>query len=93
MVSEAKIERPGANNKQIRYTVWPQIAPTARSIAETAFGKTLTSELRKQIVARILPLHSRGLRKSISIRYCSKCFSRACNPAGSEKWEWEKMLA
>jgi len=85
-----KIERPGANNKQIKYTVWPQIAPTARNIAETAFGKTLTSELRKQIVARILPCIVEGSGRAFPFDIVQKCFARACNPAGSEKWEWEK---
>lgn len=85
-----KIDRPGSKKKQIKITVWPQIAPTARSIAETAFGKTLTSELRKQIVARILPCIVEGSGRAFPYDIVQKCFARACNPAGSEKWEWEK---
>lgn len=85
-----KIDRPDAKKKQLKFTVWPQIAPSARSIAETAFGKTLTSELRKQIVARILPCIVEGSGRAFPYDIVQKCYVRACNPAGSEKWEWEK---
>ncbi len=51
-----KRELPASGNRKPKTeTIWPICSPAPRNIAETAYGVTLTDELKKSVVERIMP--------------------------------------
>lgn len=65
-------------------------APAPREIAEAAYGSRLDEKLRKSTTERLMPciVDGRPLPRDVVVA----SVRRACNRAGSKKWEWEKCL-
>lgn len=85
-------EIPNEKGKEKKITVWPQIAPSPFSIAQAAYGKTLSPELKKQVLARILPCIVEGENRSFPFDIVQSCMNRACNRNSGDKWEWERNV-
>lgn len=66
-------------------------APATRDIAFAAYGPNANSKVVKGLMERILPCIIDG--KRIPIDIVRSAYNRAKNPAGLEKWEWEKTLS
>ncbi|WP_044471103.1 type I-C CRISPR-associated protein Cas8c/Csd1 [Mannheimia massilioguelmaensis] len=83
-----KLSKKSGNKK----TIWVGIPPSPFAIGQAVYGKALSDTLKKQLYARLLPVISGG--KSIQIPYdlVQKSFQIACNPDGSEHWEWERNI-
>lgn len=65
-------------------------APAPLDVAEAAFGRRLDDKLKKATVERLLPCIVDGQR--IPRDLVMSAVHRACNRAGLEHWEWEKVL-
>ena len=61
-------------------------APSPKTIAEVAYGKSVDEKLRKQTVARLLPCIIK--RRPIPSDLVNACIQRACNRNGLEPWDW-----
>ena len=81
------------------HTAWPQNmgknrrfigAPAPRDIAEAAYGRRVDDKLKKATVERLLPCIVDG--RTIPRDLVSACAQQATNPAGKERWEWERSL-
>ena len=88
-----KKEIPDGDKKTIKKTIWPVSCPVPKLIAEAAYGKTLSDELRKSTMERILPciVDGRPIPKDLvdnSVRLASNR-----NAYGNDdKWEWERNI-
>jgi CRISPR-associated protein Csd1 len=76
--------------KPKRETVWVVLPPSPFSIAQAAYGDTLTPTLKKQVYARILPsiVEKRPFPQDI----VDLCVQRACKPSSCDAWEWERDI-
>lgn len=61
-------------------------APSPRTIAEVAYGKSVDEKLRRQTVTRLLPCITE--RRPVPPDLVEACLHRACNRNGLESWEW-----
>lgn len=85
------INLPAVNGKKPKTKViWRISSPLLGVIAETAYGKTLTDSLKKNIYERLLPCIVE--KRPLPIDILNMCVQRACNPMAGEYWEWEKSL-
>ena len=82
-------DEPG-KKKPKRETVWVVLPPSPFSIAQAAYGDTLTPTLKKQVYARILPsiVEKRPFPQDI----VDLCVQRACKPSSCDAWEWERNI-
>ncbi|KAA3226954.1 type I-C CRISPR-associated protein Cas8c/Csd1, partial [Akkermansia sp. BIOML-A36] len=71
------------NNKN---KLWYVGAPSPRTIAEVAYGKSSDEKLRRQTVARLLPCIIE--KRPVPSDLVEACIHRACNRNGLESWEW-----
>ena len=78
--------------KTIKRTEWPCLPPSPLSVAQTVYGKALSDSLKKQLYARLLPVIAGGRTVSIPYDLVEQSFQTACNPNGSEHWEWERNI-
>lgn len=78
--------------KNDKRTQWRGVPPSPYVIADAVYGKSLSDTLKKQLYARLLPVIAGG--KSVPIPYdlVQKSFQVACNPNGSENWEWQRNI-
>lgn len=83
-------EIPVAGKKPKTKVIWPIATPTPLTIAQAAYGQTLSDTLKKQTIARLLPCIVEG--PNIPFDLVQHCFRQACNPNASEPWEWERNL-
>lgn len=76
--------------KPNRETVWVVLPPSPFSIAQAAYGDTLTPTLKKQVYSRILPciVEKRPFPQDI----VDLCVQRASNPSSCDVWEWERNI-
>ena len=86
-----KIEVAGKKDKSV--TTWPVFAPSPYMIAQAAYANTtLTDALKKQVNSRLLPCIAEGHGRAFPEDLVRLCINQACNPFGSEKWEWERNV-
>lgn len=86
------VEVPRQKRKNKTETVWPVLSPSPLSIAQTAYGKTLSAELKKQVISRVLPCIIEGVSRVFPFDLVQLCVNRACCPTGVDKWEWERNV-
>ncbi|OOR90705.1 type I-C CRISPR-associated protein Cas8c/Csd1 [Moraxella caviae] len=72
-------------------------APVPHRIAEVCYGSRIADNLRKQVVAQVLPCivepaHA-GKVRNIPYVLVAQAIKQACNPAALEKWEHEQAVA
>jgi len=72
-------------------TVYPIVAPSPYAIAQAAYGRALSDELKKQACARILPSIVEPIQ-AFPLDLMRRCVALACNRQGFESWEWERNL-
>jgi CRISPR-associated protein Csd1 len=65
-------------------------APAPGDIAEATFGRRMDEKLKKATVERLLPCIVDG--RSIPRDLVTACAHQAANPAGKNRWEWERCL-
>ncbi len=65
-------------------------APAPNDIAEAAFGRKVDEKLKKATVERLLPCIVDG--RVVPRDLVESAVRRACNRAGLDHWEWEKVL-
>ncbi len=78
--------------KPLSLTVFPIKPPSPYHIAQAAYGKTLSDEIKRQTYARVLPCIAEGSSRTFPYYLVELCFRRACNPLASEHWEWERNI-
>lgn len=66
-------------------------APATKDIAFAAYGPRANEKIVKELMERLIPCIVDGLRLPRDI--VTSVYQRASNPAGMEKWEWEKTLS
>lgn len=66
-------------------------APATKDIAFAAYGPRAGDKIVKGLMERVLPCILDGQRIPLDIE--TSALQRASNPAGLEKWEWEKTLS
>jgi len=85
-------DNKGKKNKKTQ-TIWPIASPAPLAIAKTAYGLTLTDNLKKNLIERIIPCIIDGRPFPKDIMDC--CIRRVSNRTGYKKdetWLWEKDL-
>lgn len=86
------IEKRDDRTGKIKRIPFPFIGvPAPRDIAEAAYGKRLDDKLRAATVARILPCIIDG--QPVPRDLVESTVRQACNRAGKDPWEWNKMLS
>lgn len=83
----------GGRKKPKSITIWPIASPAPRNIAETAYGATLTDELKKRVAERIMPCIIDALPFPRDL--LDNSVRRVTNRAGyksDEFWRWEQDL-
>ncbi len=80
--------------KTIKYTEWPCLPPSPYAVFEASYGKTADKDgkIKKQLYARLLPVIAGGSTVPIPYDLVLQSFQTACNPSGSEHWEWERNI-
>ncbi|WP_443091488.1 type I-C CRISPR-associated protein Cas8c/Csd1 [Basfia succiniciproducens] len=80
--------------KTVKHTEWPCLPPSPYAIFETIYGKTADKEgkIKKQLYTRLLPVIAGGSAVPIPYDLVVQSFQMACNPSGSEYWEWERNI-
>jgi CRISPR-associated protein Csd1 len=65
-------------------------APAPRDIAEAAYGRRVDDKLKRATVERLLPciVDGRPIPRDLVVA----CARQASNPAGKERWDWERCL-
>jgi CRISPR-associated protein Csd1 len=85
------VDVPQADGKKPKSkTIWLISVPAPYTIADAAYGKTLTDSLKKNLYERLMPCIIEG--RPVPIDIVNACIRRASNPNGSEHWEWERNL-
>lgn len=83
---------PAEGKKKARtITIFPMVAPAPYAIAQAAYGRALSDELKKQVIARILP-NIVEPNRPFPFDLMQRCVAAACNRQGFESWEWERNL-
>lgn len=85
-------EVPKKKGKPKAIVNWRVSAPSPYSIMQVVYGDTLKSNdcLKKNFYERIMPCILE--RRSIPPDFLKLSVARASNPAGQERWEWERAL-
>ncbi|KOE70404.1 type I-C CRISPR-associated protein Cas8c/Csd1 [Aggregatibacter actinomycetemcomitans] len=78
--------------KTDKRTQWRGVPPSPYSVADAVYGKSLSDTLKKQLYARLLPVIAGGKSVPIPDDLMQKSFQVACNPNGSENWEWQRNI-
>lgn len=78
--------------KAQKQTVWAVLPPSPMAIGEAVYGAALNDTLKKQLYARLLPVIAGGQAVPIPEDLVRKSFQTACNPNGSEHWEWQRNI-
>lgn len=75
---------------------WLFVAPSIERIADTILSKSeledKSKKAKKQLYARLLPVIAGGKNVPIPYDLVQKSFQSACNPNGSEYWEWQRNI-
>lgn len=86
------IEKADGKKSDKKQTVWAFAPPSPYAIADAVYGKSLSDTLKKQLYARLLPVIAGGKSVPIPDDLMQKSFQVACNPSGSENWEWQRNI-
>ena len=80
--------------KTIKHTEWPCLPPSPYTVFEAIYGKTADKDgkIKKQLYARLLPVIAGGSAVPVPYDLVVQSFQTACNPNGSEHWEWERNI-
>ncbi|TDQ57408.1 CRISPR-associated Csd1 family protein [Mesocricetibacter intestinalis] len=85
------IEKP-KGKKTDKQTLWAFVPPSPAAIGYAVYGQALSDTLKKQLYARLLPVIAGGKNVLIPYDLVQQSFQTACNPNGSEHWEWERNI-
>ena len=85
------IEKPNGK-KTDKQTIWAFVPPSPAVIGYAVYGQALSDTLKKQLYARLLPVIAGGKNVPIPYDLVQQSFQTACNPNGSEHWEWERNI-
>ena len=85
------IEKPNGK-KTDKKTLWAFLPPSPFAIGYAVYGQALSDTLKKQLYARLLPVIAGGKNVPIPYDLVQQSFQTACNPNGSEHWEWERNI-
>ena len=85
------IEKPNGK-KTDKQTLWAFLPPSPFAIGYAVYGQALSDTLKKQLYARLLPVIAGGKNVPIPYDLVQQSFQTACNPNGSEHWEWERNI-
>lgn len=85
------IEKPNGK-KTDKQTIWAFVPPSPAAIGYAVYGQALSDALKKQLYARLLPVIAGGKNVPIPYDLVQQSFQTACNPNGSEHWEWERNI-
>ena len=85
------IEKPNGK-KTDKQTIWAFVPPSPAAIGYAVYGQALSDTLKKQLYARLLPVIAGGKNVPIPYDLVQQSFQTACNPHGSEHWEWERNI-
>lgn len=85
-------EIPQAKGKPKTVHSWSVSSPSPFSIMQVVYGDTLKSNdsLKKNFYERIIPCILE--QRAIPADFIKLSVARASNPAGQERWEWERAL-
>jgi CRISPR-associated protein Csd1 len=84
-----ELEQTGTT-KKIKKTVWVEVPPGPLAIAQAAYGKTLSDDLKKQVFSTVLTCIAEGLPFPHVLMQAT--VTRVSNPLAFEAWEWERNL-
>lgn len=82
----------GEDKKAQKMVLYPVMTPLPYAIAKAVYGTTLNDKLQKQLYNRLLPCIVGGMAVPIPYDIVANAFKTACNPNGSEHWEWERNV-
>lgn len=85
------IEKPNGK-KTDKQTIWAFLPPSPYAIGYAVYGQALSDTLKKQLYARLLPVISGGKNVPMPYDLVQQSFQTACNPNGSEHWEWQRNI-
>ena len=85
------IEKPNGK-KNDKQTLWAFLPPSPYAIGYAVYGQALSDTLKKQLYARLLPVIAGGKNVPIPYDLVQQSFQTACNPNGSEHWEWQRNI-
>ncbi|MDG2915803.1 type I-C CRISPR-associated protein Cas8c/Csd1 [Bisgaard Taxon 10/6] len=85
------IEKPNGK-KSDKQTLWAFLPPSPYAIGYAVYGQALSDTLKKQLYARLLPVIAGGKNMPMPYDLVQKSFQAACNPNGSEHWEWQRNI-
>lgn len=85
------IEKPNGK-KTDKQTIWAFVPPSPAAIGYAVYGQALSDTLKKQLYARLLPVIAGGKNVPIPYDLVQQSFQTACNPNGSEHWEWQRNI-
>ena len=85
------IEKPNGK-KTDKQTIWAFVPPSPAVIGYAVYGQALSDTLKKQLYARLLPVIAGGKNVPIPYDLVQQSFQTACNPNGSEHWEWQRNI-
>ncbi len=85
-------EIPQTKGKPKTVLTWPVSSPSPFSIMQVVYGDTLKSNdsLKKNFYERIIPCILE--QRAIPVDFLNLSVARASNPAGQDRWEWERAL-
>ncbi|OOF71150.1 type I-C CRISPR-associated protein Cas8c/Csd1 [Rodentibacter caecimuris] len=78
--------------KTAKHTLWVFAPPSPFAVANAIYGQTLNDSLKKQLYARLLPVIAGSRNVPIPYDLVQQSFQNACNPNGSEHWEWQRNI-
>jgi CRISPR-associated protein Csd1 len=86
------LEIPQKKGKPKSRIIWPLSAPSPFTILQVVHGDTIKSNesLKKSFYERLIPCVLEG--RGIPWELVNLSAARASNPAGQERWEWERSL-
>ncbi|WP_032091953.1 type I-C CRISPR-associated protein Cas8c/Csd1 [Necropsobacter rosorum] len=85
------IEKPNGK-KTDKHTLWAFVPPSPYAIGHAIYGQALSDSLKKQLYARLLPVIAGGKNVPMPYDLVQQSFRTACNPNGSEHWEWQRNI-
>jgi len=84
------IKVKNSKGKEVNQTIYQVMAPSVFHIAQAIYGKFLSTSLKKNVYARLLPCITE--QRPIPIDLVKTSFQQACNPFGCDDWEWERNI-
>lgn len=86
------LEIPQNKGKPKSKITWPISAPSPFTLLQVVHGDTIKSNesLKKNFYERLIPCVLEG--RSIPPEFVKLSVARASNPAGQERWEWDRAL-